>query len=205
MDDSYYTIRMPARCELKAKGSRFIGESHLVVSTDEALQILQQTRKRERGASHHCYAYRLGTADAAIFKYSDAGEPSGTGGKPIFDVLCGHELTNTLVVVTRYFGGTKLGTGGLVRAYARTAQSTIEKSGVQQRYVTENLVVRFPFPLIDAVTRLLHQYLATRTKADYGEDVTLEVEVRRSLAEKLAADVIQLSSGTASVGRKESG
>ncbi|MCK4606997.1 MAG: YigZ family protein, partial [candidate division Zixibacteria bacterium] len=117
MDDQYYEIAGPARIEIKRKGSRFIAETGAVSSVEEAHEQLETVRSREHAATHHCYAYRVGIADEARFKYSDDGEPGGTAGRPIYDVICGCEVTNALLVVTRYFGGTKLGTGGLARAY----------------------------------------------------------------------------------------
>ncbi|MCK4857045.1 MAG: YigZ family protein, partial [candidate division Zixibacteria bacterium] len=131
-------MRTESQIEIKVKGSRFIGETCLVASVDEAVARLAVVRKREYQATHHCYAYVTGWPDQVGFKYSDDGEPSGTAGRPIYDVITGHALTNLLVVVTRYFGGTKLGTGGLVRAYSEAARAAVEASGRHQQFLTRD-------------------------------------------------------------------
>ena len=116
MDDQYFIIARDSTVEIKIKNSRFIGESRHANSVAEALTRLEGIRKREYSATHHCFAYRVGLGHDPVFKYSDDGEPSGTAGKPIYDYIQGSEVTNLLLVVTRYFGGTKLGTGGLTHA-----------------------------------------------------------------------------------------
>ena len=131
-DDVYYQILKTARHETKVKGSRFIAECATVATADEALSFLGAIRKREHAATHHCYAYTVGLFDDMQFKYSDDGEPSGTAGRPIYDMIGGQELSNCIVVVTRYFGGTKLGTGGLVRGVRR--HSPGRAGGGRQRY-----------------------------------------------------------------------
>ena len=103
-------------CETKVKGSRFIAEATDVRDEEMTMAFVADVRGREPGATHHCWAYRLGTGGDA-FRYNDDGEPSGTAGPPILRQIDALGLTNTLVVVTRYYGGTKLGTGGLLRAY----------------------------------------------------------------------------------------
>ena len=139
MDDLFYTIKSPAVYEIKVKGSRFIGETELVRNPDEALGALEHIRKREHAATHHCFAYRIGAGSQMTCKYSDDGEPNGTAGRPIHDVLRGRGLTNTLVVVTRYYGGTKLGTGGLMKAYSEAARRGVEQSGLCEDFVTESV------------------------------------------------------------------
>jgi len=109
--------------KLTVKGSKFIGTVFYAKTESDALNLLEQTRKKYFDATHNCYAYLI---QDGTFKFSDDGEPSGSAGKPIFNVLKGSGLTNTLVVVTRYFGGTKLGVGGLVRAYSDCAKGALE-------------------------------------------------------------------------------
>ncbi|MCP4685670.1 MAG: YigZ family protein, partial [bacterium] len=128
MDDSYLTIKRESKIDTKVKGSRFIGETFKVANVAEALEKLDEVRKREYNATHHCYAYITGLGREQVFKYSDDGEPSGTAGRPIYDIIAGADVTSILCVVTRYFGGTKLGTGGLVRAYGETAREALKAS-----------------------------------------------------------------------------
>lgn len=199
MEDSYVTIKQPARHEIKVKGSRFIGESFHAGSPDNALASLEQVRKREHAATHHCFAWRTGLFDDRQFKYSDDGEPSGTAGKPIYDVICGHELDNTLVVVTRYFGGTKLGTGGLVRAYSVAAQGVLEASGQERHFVMSQLEITIDFSLYDSLMKLMHQHGAVQDDAEFTDKVQVLVAVRQSRAEDFERAITELSKGQAKI------
>ncbi|MEW5994283.1 MAG: YigZ family protein [Candidatus Zixiibacteriota bacterium] len=199
MHDEYFTIKSPVHHEIKVRGSHFIGETALVTTHQEAAQALEIVRKREHAASHHCFAYRVGTGDEAEFKYSDDGEPSGTAGRPIFDVLCGRNLTDTLVVVTRYFGGTKLGTGGLARAYSEAARLAIEKSGTQRKFITERLSVVLPFSCYDQANRVIHKFEVTQTDAEFAHVIRLSLEVRASVVERLIVELTEITGGRAVV------
>ena len=123
----YHTIYKGGNGEIVEKKSRFIAEVYPVTSEEEAMEILEQTRKQYWDARHHCWAYIIGRNPAAE-RMSDDGEPAGTAGKPILEVIRGRELTNVLVIVTRYFGGTLLGTGGLVRAYTAATLEGLKNS-----------------------------------------------------------------------------
>ena len=125
MSDTYLTIGGYARAEIKIKGSRFIAEAMPVARVEAAEKEIAAVCKREFNATHHCTAYRIGP-NGDVFRYNDDGEPSGTAGIPILRQIDGRSLTDTLVVVTRYFGGTKLGTGGLIRAYGDAARQVLE-------------------------------------------------------------------------------
>ena len=199
MDDQYYEIAVPARIEIKRKGSRFIAETGTVDSVEEAQRQLESIRKREHAATHHCYAYRVGIVDEACSKYSDDGEPGGTAGRPIYDVICGCEVTNALLVVTRYFGGTKLGTGGLARAYGDAAKEAMDRSGRKECFLTELLSVQLEFPLYDRLVKLARQYEARQKDAEFSERVSVRLQVRRSLVDRLTADIIKLSGGKARI------
>ncbi|MFH1374888.1 MAG: YigZ family protein [bacterium] len=201
MDDFYYTIKTPARGEIKIKGSRFLAECRPVASIEEVDSMLGQIRRREHAATHHCYAYRIGATGERAFKYSDDGEPSGTAGRPIYDVLLGRDLTNILIVVTRYFGGTRLGTGGLARAYAEAAGLAVEKSDRVKNFLTEALQVQIPFPLYDRLMKLVQKYSADQTGAEYSDQVALSLRVRRSRVDSLVADITELSGGKAVIKR----
>jgi uncharacterized YigZ family protein len=122
MSDTYRTLKEGASATLKVDGSRFLAEAVPVASRDEAEERIAAVRKREHRATHHCTAYRLGP-EGDDFRYDDDGEPSGTAGQPILRRIHARDLTNTLVVVTRYFGGTELGTGGLMQAYGDAAEA----------------------------------------------------------------------------------
>ncbi len=126
MDDSYKTLESPAEGTYREKGSRFLAFGFPVQNEEEIRNILASLRKKYHDARHHCYAYRLGTTGEA-YRVNDDGEPSGTAGKPILGQLLSNNLTHVLVVVVRYFGGTLLGTGGLITAYRSATADMICK------------------------------------------------------------------------------
>ena len=199
MDDTYFTIACETEAEIKRKGSRFIAETRLVTSVDAAGERLTEIRKREHAATHHCFAYIVGDKDDSSFKYSDDGEPSGTAGRPIYDAVCGRDLTNLLLVVTRYFGGTKLGTGGLVRAYGDAAHEVLEKSGLKTNYLTETIRGEIAFPLYDQLMRVVNRLEVKQHDADFSDHVSLMLEVRRSRRQNLIDEITQLSGGKAKI------
>ncbi|UCD64333.1 MAG: YigZ family protein [Candidatus Zixiibacteriota bacterium] len=200
MDDDYLIIASPAKVETKVRGSRFIARTALVESAEDAESELARIRKSEHAATHNCFAYVAGVPGGqCTFRYSDDGEPSGTAGRPIYDVICGRNLSNVLLVVTRYFGGTKLGTGGLAKAYGEAARLVLEKSGVRERFVSDRLRVAVDFALYDSLTQLLKRLGAVQTTADFTDTVTLELEVRRSKSDLLKAEIQKLSRGTAKI------
>ena len=199
MIDSYHTVRGEASIELKRKASRFKGEVYPAKTVEMARVQLEAVRKREHAATHHCYAWRVGMPGEEQFKYSDDGEPSGSAGRPIYDALCGRDLTNTLVVVTRYYGGTKLGTGGLVRAYGDAASEALEKAGKIECFITGRFKVTVEFSLYDQLIKLLSASGVKPVESDFTDKVTLIVEVRLSREEALKDEIVGLSSGKAAI------
>ena len=197
MDDKYFTIAKPAQHEIKIKGSRFIANCDMVASSEKASEMLDSIRKREHAATHHCYAWQAGLFDQRSFKYSDDGEPSGTAGKPIYDVINGKGLDNIIVVVTRYYGGTKLGTGGLVRAYGEAAIGVLDKAGKKENFLTEQFKVQIDFSLYDQMTRLINRLGANQVSAEYSDIVTLIIAIRLTKSELLIKEITQLCSGKA--------
>ena len=131
MQNSYKTVEKAGTGEIEEKKSRFLAEIRSVHSEEEAAAFLEEIRKKYWNASHHCLAYRL--AEGGIMRSSDDGEPGGTAGRPILDVLTGADLYDTAAIVTRYFGGTLLGTGGLTRAYGSAARAAQRKASPWRR------------------------------------------------------------------------
>jgi len=201
MDDLYLTIDRSSRIETKVKGSRFIAEALPAATVAAANEALEMTRKREHAAAHHCFAWRVGREENKKFKYSDDGEPSGTAGKPIFDILYGRDLTNSLVIVTRYFGGTKLGTGGLVRAYSDAARQALDRAGTRERYLTDRLRISVAFSFYDSFTRLTQKYQTERVSADFSEQTTQAIDIRRSHTDKFVAELTEMTNGQAMIER----
>jgi uncharacterized YigZ family protein len=125
--DTYFTIAVPSEGEYKEKGSKFIAFTYFVSDESSIKEKLEQLKKEHFKATHHCYAYRLGI-DGKNYRANDDGEPSGTAGRPILGQIDSFGLTNVLIIVVRYYGGTKLGTSGLINAYREAAKNALEKS-----------------------------------------------------------------------------
>lgn len=132
MVDTYFTILTPGTDEIVEKKSRFIGYAQPVASEDEANAFIEEIRKKHYDARHNCYAFAIGKENT-LYRFSDDGEPQGTAGKPILEVISGNQVTDICIVVTRYFGGTLLGTGGLVRAYTEAAKRALQNAGIHER------------------------------------------------------------------------
>ncbi|HEX2896643.1 MAG TPA: YigZ family protein [candidate division Zixibacteria bacterium] len=195
MDDFYHTVARFATAEIKVKGSRFIAEVNNVGSAENAQELLNSIRKKEHAATHHCFAYRIGCSEKQEFKYSDDGEPSGTAGKPIYDCLLGRELTNAIVVVTRYFGGTKLGTGGLARAYVDAARQALDKAGKKTVFVTDRLILQFDLKYYDQVQKVLSKFTVEQVSSDFSEAARLTIGVRKSMTKELIEVLTNLTNG----------
>lgn len=195
MDDSIRTLAKSVKVESKVKGSRFIAEALPIESVEEAEQSLKTIRKREHAASHHCYAYQIGLGNNTKFRYADDGEPSGTAGKPIYDCVTGRGLTNVLTVVTRYFGGTMLGTGGLARAYGKAAGLALDKAGVKTVYITDRLSMQFDLKFYDKILQLLNKYDAREITSGFSDVSRLSVAIRKSKTKIFLEEVTNLTHG----------
>ncbi|MBR1444073.1 MAG: YigZ family protein [Firmicutes bacterium] len=136
--------------EIVEKKSRFIACVFPVESEEEAQSMIESIRKKHHSARHNCYAYQIGTKNE-IQKASDDGEPSGTAGKPILEVLTGENVKNTLIVVTRYFGGILLGTGGLVRAYGKSAKAGLENAGITEKVLCQKIRITADYTLLGKI------------------------------------------------------
>ena len=204
MDDAYFTIKTESEVETKVKASRFIGRTFIVSTIDEMQERLTAVRKLEYNANHNCYTYLIGIKDTETeFKYSDDGEPNGTAGKPMYDVVVGTGVTNILTIVTRYFGGTKLGTGGLVKAYSECTKLVMEKSGKVEHFITDVYRVELEFPLYNQFLQLIDRIGAKQIYSDFSDIVKLKLEVRKSKSDRLAQEIVELSSGKAKIEKEE--
>lgn len=200
MLDTYLTIMAASAGELaKIRGSRFIGEAFPVESVGQAMEQLGMIRKREHAATHHCWAYRLDTA-GATFRYSDDGELNGSAGLPIFRQIEGRELTNVLVVVTRYYGGTKLGMGGLVRAYGEAAALVLDEAPKHEVIVRVPVRLSFAFADTSPAMHTIGKFDLKISETSYSEDGTeLTLNVRRSEVERLEAAFTEALGGRGEV------
>ena len=166
----------------KVKGSRFIGWVDPIETVEAAQARIEAIGQLHPDASHHCWAWRL---DGKRFRFSDDGEPSGTAGRPILQQIDGRKLDGALVVVSRWFGGTKLGAGGLVRAYGDCAAAALDAAGVEERFITERLRLRFGYDDAGAVQSVLHRFELIAQEARFGEQVEESVDVLPSRREAL--------------------
>jgi uncharacterized YigZ family protein len=182
VSDTYRTLDDEATATHRVEGSRFIAEAMPVTDRTATEDRIAAIREREHKATHHCWAYRLG-GDGADFRYDDDGEPSGTAGQPILRQIDARALTNTLVVVTRYFGGTKLGTGGLARAYGDAADASLDRAPIVERVVRTPVRVRFDYDDTAPARQLLDRFDAPIQDSDYSDVTEWTVGVRASEVE----------------------
>jgi len=194
-EDAYRTVSRVGKAEIEVKGSRFIGHALPASTVEEAEEKIDAIRQYYRDATHNCFAYRIGTGPGLVYRFDDAGEPGGTAGRPILQAIEGKGLTDVAVVVTRYFGGTKLGAGGLVRAYASVAAAALDAAEPVVRYFEETFRVSFPYPFYSAVQQTLGQFGARVLHSAFSERVTLVVAVRTSNLKSLLEALLDATSG----------
>ena len=199
---SYDTVYTGGSDEIVEKKSRFIAQVFPVETEEEVLQILEETRKKYWDARHNCYAFVLG-AGGEITRCSDDGEPSGTAGRPILEVLTGRRLRNVLVIVTRYFGGTLLGTGGLVRAYSQAAQAGLAASRVITKQAGCLLTVDTDYNGIGKLQYLAAQSGLAVLDTVYTESVQMKVLVPTELCGSVQKEITEATSGQAGISQDE--
>jgi uncharacterized YigZ family protein len=154
--DSYLTIKSVSEGVYKEKGSRFLACAFPVSDIDEIRPIIEKIRKERHEARHHCFAYMIGK-DRTIWRVNDDGEPSGTAGRPILGQINSSGLTNILIVVSRYFGGTLLGVSGLINAYRSAAASAIENAEIEECAVKNHFEITFPYSSMNDVMKILKE------------------------------------------------
>ena len=191
--DIYYIPASAIEAEIKVKGSKFIAGLIPVKSKEEAEQVYLDIKKKYYDATHNCFGYRI---DANIFRYSDDGEPNGTAGKPILQMIDGRELLETLCVVTRYFGGTKLGTGGLIRAYSDAAKEALDKINVLKKVRSKKIKLMLNYDLENGVRNLLNLYQGKLDSSDYSDHIEMELLIPESKANRFRDEIIELSNNT---------
>ncbi len=184
MSDSYRTIGEALEHEPdKIKGSRHIANVFPVTNQEDIASNLESVRARMPDANHHAYAWRLGRGDND-FRYSDDGEPNGSAGRPILKHIDGQDLTDTLIVVSRYFGGTKLGTGGLVRAYGGAAQEVLHLANIVEVIPHATFHIQHAYEDSGALAAVLNTFNLQPTKSNYGTQVDVEISVPQSQAKE---------------------
>ncbi len=199
----YFTIADITETTFTEKRSEFIGYLAPVTTNDEAVAWINEIKAGHRKAKHHVYAYIL--RDSNISRYSDDGEPQGTAGVPVLDVLQKRGLTDVCCVVVRYFGGILLGGGGLVRAYSHSASLTCDKAEILHMCESCPLTLRMDYTLYGKVVHCLPNYGVLETGSDFADAVTLHLTVRNEVIDDLVRDLTDLSGGRIQMERSASG
>ena len=191
---SYKTVKKDAFAEMEIKKSRFLAHIAEVRSEEEAEALIKETKKKYYDASHRCSAYIL-NSDKGIRHSSDDGEPSGTAGKPILDVISGAGLSNVIVIVTRYFGGTELGTGGLVRAYSGATAEVLKNSEIVE--VTDARLTEFviDYGLLPKLQHICMELGIIIYETEYFEKVKISVLITEKASGKFFKELIEITAG----------
>ena len=179
--DTFYTLGGEAEALYKDKGSKFLAYGYPVTCEEEIKGRLDALRKRYYDATHHCYAWRLGPKGES-FRANDDGEPSSTAGRPILGQMLSREVTDALIVVVRYFGGTKLGVPGLIEAYRRSAALVLENAEIEQRTVDVQTTIRFSYLAMNDVMRIVKELQPQIIAQQFDNLCTLTLASRQGCA-----------------------
>ncbi len=179
----YNTISAISEGWYKDKGSKFTAFAHPIKTEEEAKLVLDKYKTEHPTAKHHCYAYRLGSKGEKFRAYDD-GEPGGTAGKPILNQLLSNELTNTIVVVVRYSGGTKLGVSGLINAYKQATLDAVKESKIIEKYICNYFEVNFSYEQMPSVMKWTKQHPISVLSQDFNLNCKLEIEIKAEETDK---------------------
>jgi uncharacterized YigZ family protein len=179
MEDTYKTISTASEGLFKDKGSKFIAYAYPVTSEDKIREIVQSIKKEHYSARHHCYAWRLGH-EKLLFRANDDGEPSSTAGKPILGQIQSFDLTNILIVVVRYFGGTLLGVSGLINAYRNAALDAINQAEIVEKLVEKELLIEFDYGVMNDVMKLFKDEKLPQVEPQFDLRCRIKTHIRLS-------------------------
>ena len=196
--DSYLTISEPAEAIYKERSSKFLTYAYPVETEEEIKELLDALRKQYYDATHHCYAYRLGP-QGEQFRANDDGEPSGTAGKPILGQLLSAKITNCLVVVVRYFGGTKLGVSGLIQAYKESTAEVLAVSNIIEKTVDKIITVDFSYISMNGVMRVIKEMNPHIEEQVFDNLCTMRLRIRESEADILIAKLEKVEGVTVEI------
>ena len=182
--DLYKTIEEAVEVTMRERSSKFLSFIYPVENEEQIREVLDALRKRYFDATHHCYAWRLGPRGQQ-FRANDDGEPSGTAGKPILGQMLSHEITDCLIVVVRYFGGTKLGVPGLIAAYKEAAANAIEAATVIEKTVDRRFTIDFPYLVMNDVMRVIKEEQPRITGQEFDNLCTMHLTIREGRADIL--------------------
>jgi len=183
-EDTYKTIKAPAEGIFKDKGSKFLAYAYPIEHENEVKILVDNLKKEHFKAVHHCYAYRLGL-DRSNFRVNDDGEPAGTAGRPILNTLLSQEITNILVVIVRYFGGTLLGVPGLINAYKSAAIEALAVADIIEKTINDIYNVNFEFVQMNDVMKIVKEFSLKIRNQTYDNQCTMELEFRKTLTNQV--------------------
>ncbi len=184
--DTYKTIQSPAEGIFRDRGSKFIGYAYPIQTEEDIKSILQNLKAEHPKARHHCWAMRL-SPDRSVFRINDDGEPSGTAGRPILNTLLSHDLSQVLVVVVRYFGGTLLGVPGLINAYKTAAQEAINTANIIEKTINDHYRLQFNYLQLNEVMKVIKDEHLTIINQQMDNSCELVVEIRQKAVNQLVA------------------
>ena len=194
MDYSYRTIAKKGFDEIIINKSRFIGYASPIASEEEAISFVREIKEKHKDATHNVYGYVYGK-ESNIQRFSDDGEPSGTAGIPVLEVIKKEELRNLVVVVTRYFGGTKLGGGGLIRAYTKSAKLAIDSSIIVQNKLFNILLIKTSYSSYGKIENYFLEGAYSVESIDFLEQVEIEIYIEKTEMDGVISDLMNITSG----------
>lgn len=177
--DTYKTIKKRSEGIFRDRGSKFLAFAFPVFTTDEIKTTLAELRKEYHDARHHCYAYRLGAA-REIYRVNDDGEPSGSAGNPILGQIRSNDLSNILIVVVRYFGGTLLGVGGLINAYRTATANAIQEASIITRAEQDLIEINFPYAMMNKIMKIIRDEGMKIREQEFSTTCRINVQIRKS-------------------------
>ncbi|MFQ5648924.1 MAG: IMPACT family protein [bacterium] len=197
--EPFHTIAAETTEEIVVKGSRFVARAAPAGEKEQAEQYIAAISSRFHDATHNCFAFKIGVGDQAVFRFGDAGEPSGTAGRPILQAIENKNLTNLSVVVTRYFGGTKLGTGGLIRAYSAAALTALNRAKITVHFPQTVITLKFAYSMTNPVHQVVEKFGAKILATRFEDQTFYRVRVKASEEEKFKEELLNLTSGKISL------
>lgn len=193
MENSYKTILKQAEFRFTERKSEFIGTACPVSSEEEVVGFINMIKSRNRKAAHNCYAYIL--RESGVSRYSDDNEPGGTAGVPIYDAIFKENLTDTAVVVTRYFGGILLGAGGLVRAYSTAASKAVSAAGIRNMILAERLELCVDYSLYGRLASVFSEYGVKINEENFAENVKINLFVKKNFSDDFSSKLTDVCNG----------
>jgi len=192
-NDKYKTIKASSTGIYKEKGSKFMAFAYPIVDEEEAKIIVAQLKKEYFDARHHCYAYRI-SADGATFRMNDDGEPSSTAGRPIYGQMLSFDVTNIIIVVIRYFGGTKLGTSGLINAYKIAAADALKNAEIIEKIEEKTITFDFSYAVINNIMKLMKDEKIEIAQQNLELSCNMKINVPKSKTAEVCEKLLKIES-----------